>query len=285
SGDKGTFFWGGESCGNALGTPWDLSPPAVDDVQVSCYRILCSIYSLGTTRNPYVERQRPALGECLARLAAAMPVAFLEPRLNEFNPCSVYSTKSPRERAILGLPSRVEEMCPDIPDLERLMRDIGGLAESGARYTEMPHVIEVTLPMLCNYLPRWWERGPDTAPQGPWATAVTGQHLNALLGNILRIVVNNLGIDEATWMKRLAVFAQPIVSKAKPELLRTHFIPTMEKLKKRAGKVVSEEEQLRMEAKAEAEDAELLIRDEFSVLCRDLYALYPLLIRYVDNSR
>uniref|UniRef100_A0A8V0Y5U8 Ryanodine receptor 1 n=1 Tax=Gallus gallus TaxID=9031 RepID=A0A8V0Y5U8_CHICK len=257
----------------------------LDDVQVSCYRILCSIYSLGTTRNPYVERQRPALGECLARLAAAMPVAFLEPRLNEFNPCSVYSTKSPRERAILGLPSHVEEMCPDIPDLERLMKDIGGLAESGARYTEMPHVIEVTLPMLCNYLPRWWERGPDSAPQGPWATAVTGQHLNALLGNILRIVVNNLGIDEASWMKRLAVFAQPIVSKAKPELLRTHFIPTMEKLKKRAGKVVSEEEQLRMEAKAEAEDAELLIRDEFSVLCRDLYALYPLLIRYVDNSR
>lgn len=98
----------------------------------------------------------------------------------------------------------MEEMCPDIPDLERLMRDIGGLAESGARYTEMPHVIEVTLPMLCNYLPRWWERGPDTRPRGPWATAVTGQHLNALLGNILRIVVNNLGIDEASWMKRLA---------------------------------------------------------------------------------
>ena len=82
-----------------------------------------------------------------------------------------------------------------------------------------------------------------------------------------------------------AVFAQPIVSKAKPELLRSHFIPTMEKLKKRAGKVVAEEEQLRMEAKTEGEDAELLIRDEFSVLCRDLYALYPLLIRYVDNSR
>ena len=82
-----------------------------------------------------------------------------------------------------------------------------------------------------------------------------------------------------------AVFAQPIVSKARPELLRSHFIPTMEKLKKRAGKVVAEEEQLRLEAKAEGEDAELLIRDEFAVLCRDLYALYPLLIRYVDNSR
>ncbi|XP_074978445.1 ryanodine receptor 1 isoform X5 [Caretta caretta] len=257
----------------------------LDDVQVSCYRTLCSIYSLGTTRNPYVERQRPALGECLARLAAAMPVAFLEPHLNTHNPCSVYTTKSPRERAILGLPSCVEEMCPDIPELERLMKEISGLAESGARYTEMPHVIEVTLPMLCNYLPRWWERGPETLPQGPWCTQVTSEHLNTLLGNILRIIVNNLGIDEASWMKRLAVFAQPIVSKARPELLRSHFIPTMEKLKKRSGKVVAEEEQLRLEAKTESEDAELLIRDEFSVLCRDLYALYPLLIRYVDNNR
>ncbi|KAM7026359.1 ryanodine receptor 1-like [Acridotheres tristis] len=81
------------------------------------------------------------------------------------------------------------------------------------------------------------------------------------------------------------VFAQPIVSKARPELLRSHFIPTLGRLRKRAGKVVAEEEQLRLEGKAEAEDAELLIRDEFSVLCRDLYALYPLLIRYVDNSR
>ncbi|CAM5172876.1 unnamed protein product [Eretmochelys imbricata] len=250
----------------------------LDDVQVSCYRTLCSIYSLGTTRNPYVERQRPALGECLARLAAAMPVAFLEPHLNTHNPCSVYTTKSPRERAILGLPSCVEEMCPDVPELERLMKEISGLAESGARYTEMPHVIEVTLPMLCNYLPRWWERGPETLPQGPWCTQVTSEHLNTLLGNILRIIVNNLGIDEASWMKRLAVFAQPIVSKARPELLRSHFIPTMEKLKKRSGKVVAEEEQLRLEAKTESEDAELLIRDEFSVLCRDLYALYPLLI-------
>ncbi|XP_062457766.1 ryanodine receptor 1-like, partial [Pezoporus occidentalis] len=176
----------------------------VDDVQVSCYRILSSIYSLGTTKNPYMERQRPALGECLARLAAAMPVAFLEPHLNHLNPCSVYSTKSARERAVLGLPSRVQDLCPDVPSLEELMGAIGALAESGARYTEMPHIIEVTLPMLCSYLPRWWERGAEALPHGPCPTAVTSAHLNTLLGNILRIVVNNLGIDEAAWMKRLA---------------------------------------------------------------------------------
>lgn len=33
-----------------------LLSPSVDDVQVSCYRTLCSIYSLGTTRNSYVEK-------------------------------------------------------------------------------------------------------------------------------------------------------------------------------------------------------------------------------------
>ncbi|MGH0140034.1 UNVERIFIED_CONTAM: hypothetical protein FKN15_010015 [Acipenser sinensis] len=138
------------------------------------------IYSLGTTKNPYVERQRPALGECLARLAAAFPVAYLEPHLNEYNMFSVYNTKTPRERAM---------------------------------------------------------------------------------------------------------FAQPIVSRAKSEMLKSHFIPTMEKLKKRCGKVVAEEDALRLEAKSESSEAEAIIKDEFSVLCRDLYALYPLLIRYVDNNR
>lgn len=108
--------------------------------------------------------------------------------------------------SVLGLPSQVEELCPDIPELEVLMKEIHDLAESGARYTEMPHVIEITLPMLCNYLPRWWERGPENFPEqeGQLCTSVTSEHLNQLLGSIMKIVVNNLGIDEASWMKRLA---------------------------------------------------------------------------------
>lgn len=108
--------------------------------------------------------------------------------------------------SVLGLPNQVEELCTDIPELEILMKEIHDLAESGARYTEMPHVIEITLPMLCNYLPRWWERGLDNFPEqeGQLCTSVTSEHLNHLLGSIMKIVVNNLGIDEASWMKRLA---------------------------------------------------------------------------------
>ncbi|KAJ8274943.1 hypothetical protein COCON_G00095680 [Conger conger] len=259
----------------------------LDDVQLSCYRILTSLYSLGTGKNIYVERQLPALGECLATLVAAMPVAFLEPHLNTHNPLSVFNTKSPRERAILSMPDTVEEMCSEMPRLDGLMKDISDLTESGARYTEMPHVIEVVLPMLCNYLSYWWAKGPENAAHGTseCCTTVTSEHLSLILGNILKILNSNLGIDSAPWMKRIAVYAQPIISKARADLLKSHFLPTLEKLKKKTVKVVAEEELLKADSKADTHEAELLILDEFAVLCRDLYAFYPMLIRYVDNNR
>lgn len=81
------------------------------------------------------------------------------------------------------------------------------------------------------------------------------------------------------------VYTQPIISKAGGDLLRTHFLPTLEKLKKKTVKVVAEEEMIRAESKADTQEAELQILDEFAVLCRDLYAFYPMLIRYVDNNR
>ncbi|XP_017311642.1 ryanodine receptor 3 isoform X2 [Ictalurus punctatus] len=258
----------------------------LDDVQLSCYRILTSLYSLGTGKNIYVEKQLPVLGECLATLVGAMPVAFLEPHLNMHNPRSVFNTKTPRERAILSMPDTVEEMCPEMPRLDGLMKDIHDISESGARYTEMPHVIEVILPLLCNYLSYWWEKGPENSPSHvSCCTTVTSEHLSLILGNILKILNNNLGIDEASWMKRLAVYTQPIISKAGADLLRTHFLPTLEKLKKKTVKVVAEEEMIRAESRADTQEAELQILDEFAVLCRDLYAFYPMLIRYVDNNR
>lgn len=98
-------------------------------------------------------------------------------------------------------------MCPGMPRLDGLMKDINDMAESGARYTEMPHVIEVVLPMLCNYLSYWWEKGPENQLAGGGGiccTTVTSEHLSVILGNILKILNNNLGIDEASWMKRIA---------------------------------------------------------------------------------
>ncbi|EPQ17120.1 Ryanodine receptor 2 [Myotis brandtii] len=259
----------------------------LEDVQVSCYRILTSLYALGTSKSIYVERQRSAVGECLAAFAGAFPVAFLETHLNKHNSCSIYNTSSSRERAALNLPANVEDVCPNIPSLEKLMEEIVELAESGIRYTQMPHVMEVILPMLCSYMSRWWEQGPESNPEraGLCCTALNSEHMNTLLGNILKIIYNNLGIDEGAWMKRLAVFSQPIINKVKPQLLKTHFLPLMEKLKKKAAMVVAEEDHLKAEARGDMSEAELLILDEFTTLARDLYAFYPLLIRFVDYNR
>ncbi|MED6235551.1 Ryanodine receptor 3 [Ataeniobius toweri] len=258
----------------------------LDDVQLSCYRILMCFYSLGTGKNVFVERHLPAIGESLATLVGAIPVAFLEPHLNAHNPLSVFNTKTPRERAILSMPDTVEEMCPEMPRLDKLLKDVNDVSESGARYSDMPQIIEVVLPMLCNYLSYWWEKGPENSPPDTeCCTMVTSEHLSIILGNILKILNNNLGIDDAPWMKRIAVYSQPIICKAGADLLRTHFLPTMEKLKKKTVKVVSEEELLKADSKGDNQEAELLILDEFAVLCRDLYAFYPMLIRYVDNNR
>ncbi|XP_006872072.1 PREDICTED: ryanodine receptor 2 [Chrysochloris asiatica] len=259
----------------------------LEDVQVSCYRILTSLYTLGTSKSIYVERQRSALGECLAAFAGAFPVAFLETHLDKHNVYSIYNTKSSRERAALNLPTNVEDVCPTIPSLEKLMDEIVELAESGIRYTQMPHVMEVILPMLCSYMSRWWEHGPENNMERAemCCTALNSEHMNTLLGNILKIIYNNLGIDEGAWMKRLAVFSQPIINKVKPQLLKTHFLPLMEKLKKKAAMVVCEEDHLKAEARGDMSEAELLILDEFTTLARDLYAFYPLLIRFVDFNR
>ncbi|KAJ3606379.1 hypothetical protein NHX12_025900 [Muraenolepis orangiensis] len=150
----------------------------------------------------------------------------------------------------------------------------------------MPQVIEVILPMLCNYLSYWWEMGPDnSAPDALCCTTLTSEHLSIILGNILKILNNNLGVDDAPWMKRIAVYSQPIICKASAGLLRSHFLPTLDKLRKKTVKVVTEEELLKADSKLDTQEAELQILDEFAVLCRDLYAFYPMLIRYVDNNR
>lgn len=106
----------------------------------------------------------------------------------------------------LNLPNSVEELCSNIPSLEKLMEEIVELAESGIRYTQMPHVMEVVLPMLCSYMSHWWEHGPENNldKSEMCCTALTSEHMNTLLGNILKIIHNNLGIDEGAWMKRLA---------------------------------------------------------------------------------
>ena len=86
-------------------------------------------------------KNRASFGECLAALANCFPVAFLEPKLNQYNPVSVYNALSIKDRQILGLPSQLEHLAPNLPKLTQLLKDIEDLAVSGARYDDALEMI------------------------------------------------------------------------------------------------------------------------------------------------
>ncbi|XP_071482867.1 ryanodine receptor 3-like [Diadema antillarum] len=89
-------------------------------------------------------------------------------------------------------------------------------------------------------------------------------------------------------MTRIAATAQPILNDAQPELLKTHFLPVVEKLDERTAKVFKAEEDLKKDypmGGQEMEEAEYAILEDYHLIVRDLYAFYPLLIKFVDSQR
>lgn len=44
---------------------------------------------------------------------------------------------------VLSMPDTVEEMCPEMPRLDKLLKDVNDVSESGARYSDMPQVRRV----------------------------------------------------------------------------------------------------------------------------------------------
>uniref|UniRef100_A0AAQ5XBZ1 Ryanodine receptor 2b (cardiac) n=1 Tax=Amphiprion ocellaris TaxID=80972 RepID=A0AAQ5XBZ1_AMPOC len=244
----------------------NYGPDLLGKVQIKTHSYKCSLF--GFLLLSY--QHRSAAGACLAALTGAFPVCFLEPVLNQNQ----------------GLPDQVEDMCPLLPSLGQALWEVEELAAAGAgaRQTPYIHVTEVTLPMLCSYISHWWYWGPEGQPGSSICTSVIPQHASDLLGHILRIIHNHVGASQGDWMKQLAVFSQPILCKAHTELLKSHFLPLMEKLRKRAECVSLEEEQMKAEGCCTSE-AELQIQEKFTVLVRDLYAFYPLLIPFVDSNR
>ncbi|CAG5122226.1 unnamed protein product, partial [Candidula unifasciata] len=57
------------------------------------------------------------------------------------------------------------------------------------------------------YLPYWLKYGPDgTHPDRPrnFVTDVTAQQMNTVLGNVLKLILSNIGTEDAPWMNRIA---------------------------------------------------------------------------------
>ncbi|TGZ67043.1 hypothetical protein CRM22_004998 [Opisthorchis felineus] len=308
----------------------------VGNVQVTCYRILNALYKLGTTsskhasRGSFMEelnRHRAQIGDCLAALAGAFPVAFLEPDLNRNNPLSItynntggdYSLEA---RDVLG------ELSKTLVGLPEIIRQVECLADSGVSgAAEAPHLIEVTLPMLCSYLPTWWRKGPECMKQygfeglrrspsdeaqamDPAAaeremqvkaalperlasivaplTTVTADLMNRVLGSVLQLIQNNIDSPHAPWMTRIATRTQPIVANSTADMLGQYFLPVSERLLEHALIVEKVEELFKSEKRAGLETAserEEELSGLVEVLVRNLFAFYPLLIKFVDRHR
>ena len=159
-------------------------------------------------------------------------------------------------------------------------------------------IIEVIVPLLCSYLPFWYSQGPEASSAarnsgaGNGSTNVTSKHLNDLLKNIINLVRKQVGSDDggsSNWMVTIAAHAsQIVIDSPETSLLSESFLPLSTKIAQRAETIYHREEVMRGYLKSAAEDTTAIeekIQEEFHVLVRDIYAFYPLLIKYVDYKK
>ena len=117
---------------------------------------------------------------------------------------------------------------------------------------------------------------------------VTSEHMNQLLKNVLNLIKAHIGSDAAPWMTRIAGFTQQIIINTSEELLKDPFLPLAQRIRKRTEQMFHKEEALRGFLKSTTEDTsqvEAQLQSDWYLLVRDIYAFYPLLIKYVDLQR
>ncbi|XP_035793575.1 ryanodine receptor-like isoform X15 [Anopheles albimanus] len=268
----------------------------LDEIQVASYKILSALYTLGTdmslTRDrkylkTELERHKPALGSCLGAFSSCFPVAFLEPHSNKHNPFSLLNRIADTSLEAQDIMNKMESY---MPTLEAILAEVDQFVESEKTYQEAQHIIDVILPLLCSYLPFWWNQGPDNvSPQtGNHVTMVTADHMNHLLKNVLKMIRKNIANENAPWMTRIATYTQQIIINSSEELLKDVFLPLAERVKKRCDSMFHKEESLRGFLKSSTDDTsqiEAQIQEDWQLLVRDIYSFYPLLIKYVDLQR
>ncbi|XP_030749975.1 ryanodine receptor isoform X1 [Sitophilus oryzae] len=268
----------------------------LDEIQVASYKILQGLFHLGTDATLHrdrkylkteMEKYKPTLGSCLGAFSSTFPVAFLEPHLNKNNQFSLLNRIADHSLEAQDIIVKMEAF---MPTLETILSEVDHFVESDKTYSDAPHIIDVIMPMLCSYLPFWWSQGPDNVSPtgGSYVSMVTGEHMNQLLKNVLKLIKKNIGNENAPWMTRIAAYTQQIIINSSEELLKDPFLPLAERVKKRTEAMFHKEESLRGFIKSSSDDTsqiETQIQEEWHLLVRDIYSFYPLLIKYVDLQR
>ncbi|KAL6426510.1 hypothetical protein ACFW04_009145 [Cataglyphis niger] len=268
----------------------------LDEIQVASYKMLASLYTLGTDASlthdrkylkTEIERNKPNLGSCLGAFSSCFPVAFLEPHLNKHNQYSLLNRIADHSLEAQDIMTKMES---SMPTLETILNEVDQFVESDKTYNDAPHIVDVILPLLCSYLPFWWAQGPDNVnpTEGAYVSMITSDHMNQLLKNVLKLIKKNIGNENAPWMTRIAAYTQQIIINSSEELLKDPFLPLAERVRKRTDTMYHKEESLRGFIKSSTDDTsqvEAQIQEDWQLLVRDIYSFYPLLIKYVDLQR
>lgn len=48
-----------------------------------------------------------------------------------------------------------------VPTLDKMIQEVEHFVDSEKTYNDVPHILDITLPLLCAYLPFFWSQGPD----------------------------------------------------------------------------------------------------------------------------
>jgi hypothetical protein len=149
-----------------------LSLDLVGEIQLAAYKILNGLWILGTCGTKLIDRQwvveeldrhRPVLGECLGAFSSCFPIAFLEPEFNANNKYSIMHGLSGSNLSEHSLEAQdiMNKLSKNLPSLEQLKDQLKELSETGQKHGDAPHITEVILPIVCNYLNYWWSYGPS----------------------------------------------------------------------------------------------------------------------------
>ena len=89
-------------------------------------------------------------------------------------------------------------------------------------------------------------------------------------------------------MKMIADYTQPLMDKCGTNLLYSHFLPILEKTLKKIERTAAIEEDVKNDQKiavADVSDLEMMMLEDFGFISRDIYAFYPLLVRFIDKHK
>uniref|UniRef100_A0A915MZX6 Uncharacterized protein n=1 Tax=Meloidogyne javanica TaxID=6303 RepID=A0A915MZX6_MELJA len=188
----------------------------------------------------------------LRRVAATLPVAFLENEFNSLNKLSVLAKS--REQSV-QVQEMLQNLSQHIPQLDKILLDIEQTAEKGVLYIESPNTFDVDLPLICSYLAYWWQFGPE-GPNRPSLpiTQVSSEHINRFFCSLLLLMRDHIGREIAPWLRRAHPSAVPLIQFVSCDPVKDYLLPVAEHLRNMAEKAYTEEERMRTHPD-EADDA------------------------------